>query len=202
MLPYLILADLQNTIFSALFTFSERVIYPFYATVPRLGGVTPLDDQVAAGAIMWVPGSIAFLVPAALIMTGFLGPRLPTEPAWQQDRTGAPMLDGLVKLRLTSPSGDADRVFEATATHDAATNKLLYAAWIDVGAGHWDVRVVVQHGGETARGDVPLTIVPATMPLADYWPHLLLPPIAIVVFVLYQCLVESRRSLARPSPGC
>ncbi len=87
-----------------------------------------------------------------------------------QDRTGAPMLDGLVKLRLTSPSGNADRVLEATATHDAATNKLLYAAWINVGAGHWDVRVIVQHGGETARGDVPSTMVPATMPLADYCP--------------------------------
>src|SRR6266481_1057555 len=82
MLPYLILADLQNTLFSALFTFSGRVIYPFYATVPRLGGVTPLDDQVAAGAIMWVPGSIAFLVPAVLVMAGILGPRLPIEPAW------------------------------------------------------------------------------------------------------------------------
>jgi len=81
MLPYLILADLQNTLFSALFTFSGRVIYPFYATVPRLGGVTPLDDQVAAGAIMWVPGSIAFLVPAVLVMAGILGPRSRTEPA-------------------------------------------------------------------------------------------------------------------------
>jgi hypothetical protein len=34
------------------------------------------------------------------------------------------------------------------------------------------------------------------MPLTDYWPHLLLPPIAIAVFVLHQCLDESRRPLA------
>ena len=113
-----------------------------------------------------------------------------------QDRTGAPLLDGLVTLRLTSPSGDTDQVLEATATHDAATNKLLYAAWVDLGAGPWDVRVVVEHGGETARVDVPLSIAPATMPLTGYWPHLLLPLVAIVVFVLHQCLVESRRSLA------
>src|SRR4029077_451448 len=46
-----------------------------------LGGVTPLDDQVAAGAIMWVPGSIVFLVPAVLVMAGILGPRSRTEPA-------------------------------------------------------------------------------------------------------------------------
>src|SRR2546427_7771888 len=66
-----------------------------------------------------------------------------------QDRAdGAPILDGRVNLRLASPSGrgDADRVPEATATHDAATNQLLYAAWIDVGAGHWGLRVVVERG--------------------------------------------------------
>ena len=28
---------------------------------PRLGGLSALDDQVTAGAIMWVPGSLAFL---------------------------------------------------------------------------------------------------------------------------------------------
>jgi cytochrome c oxidase assembly factor CtaG len=92
-LPYLILADLQNTLFSALFTFSGRVIYPFYATVPRLGGVTPLDDQVAAGAIMWVPGSLAFLLPAAVIVTGILGPAAsagPTRVVARLPDTGRP----------------------------------------------------------------------------------------------------------------
>ena len=111
-----------------------------------------------------------------------------------QDRTGAPVLDALVTLRVTSSSGDS--VLEATATHDAATNKLLYAAWMDVRAGDWDLRVLVEHGGETARMNVPLSITSARTPLADYWPHLLLPPIAIVVFALHQWLVESRRCVA------
>jgi cytochrome c oxidase assembly factor CtaG/polyferredoxin len=61
--PYLILADLQNTALSALLTFSGRVFYPYYLQVPRLGGLSPLDDQSAAGVLMWVPGSLAFLVP-------------------------------------------------------------------------------------------------------------------------------------------
>jgi len=74
MVPYLLLADVQNTVLAALFTFSERVIYPIYAAVPSLGGVAPLDDQVVAGVIMWVPGSIAYLVPAALVLGGYLAP--------------------------------------------------------------------------------------------------------------------------------
>ena len=35
---YLLLADVQNTIFSALLAFSEHLFYPVYANVPRLGG--------------------------------------------------------------------------------------------------------------------------------------------------------------------
>jgi cytochrome c oxidase assembly factor CtaG len=62
LLPCLILADLQNTALSALFTFSSRPIYAYYAEMPRPGG-SVLDDQAAAGVIMWVPGTLAFLLP-------------------------------------------------------------------------------------------------------------------------------------------
>src|SRR5262249_22163966 len=63
LLPVLLLADLSNTALSALLTFSDRVLYPYYAEVPRLGGLSVVEDQAAAGVLMWVPGSVAFLVP-------------------------------------------------------------------------------------------------------------------------------------------
>ena len=63
LLPCLFLADLSNTALAALLTFSDRVLYPYYAEVPRLAGLSPLDDQSAAGVVMWVPGSAAFLLP-------------------------------------------------------------------------------------------------------------------------------------------
>jgi cytochrome c oxidase assembly factor CtaG len=65
LLPYLLLADLSNTALCAVLTFSDRVLYPYYAEVPRLGGLSALDDQSAAGLLMWVPGSLAFLLPLA-----------------------------------------------------------------------------------------------------------------------------------------
>lgn len=65
--PYLILADVQNTVLSALLTFSDRVLYPHYTRVPRLGGLSALQDQSAAGVIMWVPGSLAYLLPLFVI---------------------------------------------------------------------------------------------------------------------------------------
>jgi cytochrome c oxidase assembly factor CtaG/polyferredoxin len=61
--PYLILADVQNTILSALLTFSERVLYAPYVEVPRIGGLSALEDQSAAGVLMWVPGSLVYLLP-------------------------------------------------------------------------------------------------------------------------------------------
>lgn len=67
LIPYLILADVANTMLAAIFTFSSRVIYPHYEQVPNVWGVSALDDQATAGVIMWVPGSIVFLVPVALI---------------------------------------------------------------------------------------------------------------------------------------
>jgi cytochrome c oxidase assembly factor CtaG len=75
MIPYLMLADVQNSMLAALFTFSNRLLYPYYANVARVGGISPLDDQVIAGAIMWVPGSLFFLIPAAIILFRQLAPQ-------------------------------------------------------------------------------------------------------------------------------
>jgi cytochrome c oxidase assembly factor CtaG len=86
MIPYLVLAELQNTALSAILTFSDRVIYPAYETAPRLWGVSALEDQSIAGAIMWVPGSLAFLLPLLwLVLTAIAGPKdvqgIPAQPA-------------------------------------------------------------------------------------------------------------------------
>jgi cytochrome c oxidase assembly factor CtaG/polyferredoxin len=67
LLPYLLIADVSNTVLSALLTFSDRVIYPHYGQIPRIAGISALDDQATAGVIMWVPGSIGFLLPLFLI---------------------------------------------------------------------------------------------------------------------------------------
>src|SRR5215813_6306651 len=75
MIPYLFLADFQNTALSAFLIFSDRVVYPTYARVPRLPGMSALEDQAAAGAIMWVPGSLVFLIAVGVITTKMLSSR-------------------------------------------------------------------------------------------------------------------------------
>jgi cytochrome c oxidase assembly factor CtaG len=75
--PYLMLADLQNTVLSAWLVFAERVLYPSYTAIPRPWGIPALADQAAAGAIMWVPGSVAFLLPMAWAVCQLLAPKGP-----------------------------------------------------------------------------------------------------------------------------
>lgn len=72
---YLLAADAVNSALCAILAFTEHVIYPTYAAAPRLFGTTALGDQASAGVIMWVPGSIAFLVPAVVVAVQYLSPR-------------------------------------------------------------------------------------------------------------------------------
>ncbi len=75
MIPYLVLAELQNSALAAILTFSDRVIYPAYEGGARTWEVSPLEDQSIAGVIMWVPGSVPFLLAVLwLIVTVIAAP--------------------------------------------------------------------------------------------------------------------------------
>ena len=69
---YLLTSDLVNTGLSAFLSFSGRLLYPSYAIVNRPFGIDALKDQAAAGAIMWVFGSIVFLIPAIYLTVRYL----------------------------------------------------------------------------------------------------------------------------------
>src|SRR5262245_23583875 len=66
----LLLADVQNTALSALLVFSGRIYYPSHGIDARA-----LDAQIAAGLLMWVPMSLVYLVPAAVLTVRWLSPR-------------------------------------------------------------------------------------------------------------------------------
>jgi putative membrane protein len=84
MIPYLLTADIVNTVLSATLAFSGKVLYPFYAAVPRITSLSPLKDQIAAGAEMWVLNSIVFLIPAVVLTV-----RLLTPASLRQGSTGS-----------------------------------------------------------------------------------------------------------------
>ncbi len=75
-IPYLLLADVLNTGLSVVFVFSGKLIYPSYGAV-RATHFSALEDQSLAGLLMWVPGSVVYLIPAFILVMGlFTTPRM------------------------------------------------------------------------------------------------------------------------------
>lgn len=73
-IPFLAAAEVVNTAVSLFLVFYGKVIYPTYAHVPRIFGISPLTDQAAAGAEMWVMGGMVFWVPLMFITLHLLSP--------------------------------------------------------------------------------------------------------------------------------
>jgi cytochrome c oxidase assembly factor CtaG len=73
-LLYLISADAVNTVLAGFLSVCGRPIYSYYVEHPNGFQVSPLDDQVLGSVIMWVIGSLFFLVPAMLITVHLLRP--------------------------------------------------------------------------------------------------------------------------------
>ena len=66
-LLYLVSADVVNTILSALLAFCDRPVYSYYLQEPNIFHTDPLNDQILGAVLMWVFGSLAFLLPAMII---------------------------------------------------------------------------------------------------------------------------------------
>jgi hypothetical protein len=106
----------------------------------------------------------------------------------QERDTGAPALDAQVTV-TAQRSGDGLQPVVAAATRAQATNKLLYAALVDLtAAGSWDLHVTVNRDTATARITTTLAVGPPLPRLLAFWPYLALPPAAILLFALHQWL--------------
>jgi len=68
-MAFLISAIPPNMITGVVIAFATAPIYTHYLNVPRLGGMTALEDQQLGGILMWVVGSMMYIV-AVLILAG------------------------------------------------------------------------------------------------------------------------------------
>jgi putative membrane protein len=72
-LVYLFLATLPCDILSGFLVFCDRVVYPVYFSAHRPSGMSVLEDQQCAGALMWACITVLYLVPAVILTTRLLG---------------------------------------------------------------------------------------------------------------------------------
>jgi putative membrane protein len=65
---YLVGTVPPNMLLGVSIAFASDVIYTYYNSVPRIWGFTVMQDQQISGAIMWIPGSMMFLMAALFIL--------------------------------------------------------------------------------------------------------------------------------------
>jgi cytochrome c oxidase assembly factor CtaG len=57
-----------NMVAGVAISFANEPLYEHYLTVPRLWGLTALEDQQLGGTIMWIPGSMMYLLAAIVLI--------------------------------------------------------------------------------------------------------------------------------------
>ena len=57
---YCFLMVIPMSIISIYIAMADTLLYPAYATAPRIMGITPMEDQQYGGLIMWIPGGVFF----------------------------------------------------------------------------------------------------------------------------------------------
>ena len=73
---YLFFGMLPGSGLGAFLAFCDRTLYAGYRESPSIFGITSLQDQIIAGALMWVLGVFICLIPAISITVTLLSPRI------------------------------------------------------------------------------------------------------------------------------
>lgn len=78
--------------------FSSQPIYPYYVGVPRLWGMTVVEDQTLGGIIMWIPGSMMYILAALILIARWVQsedekPPLPESQWATEESMAAPGLE-------------------------------------------------------------------------------------------------------------
>ena len=88
-IAFVIAAIPPNMALGAALAFAQEPIYSFYSDMPRLWGISVLDDQRISGIIMWIPGSMMYFLAALtllfLILSGEEKKPLPQDKPWLAD---------------------------------------------------------------------------------------------------------------------
>src|ERR1700683_1087064 len=80
-LLYLFLATLPCDILSGFLVFCDRAVYPVFLSSPRTFGLSALEDQQCAGALMWTCVTVVYLIAGAVFTARLLSPHRSEELA-------------------------------------------------------------------------------------------------------------------------
>ena len=93
-LLYLFLATLPCDILSGFLVFCDRVVYPAFLSPPRSFGLSALEDQQCAAALMWTCVTIVYLIAGTVFTARLLSPhRSLRRSPYQSDDPAIPQFD-------------------------------------------------------------------------------------------------------------
>jgi len=69
-----------NMVIGIVIANGSEVLYPYYNSVPRIWGFSALEDQMLAGVIMWIPGSMMFFLALIILLANELRPTADDPP--------------------------------------------------------------------------------------------------------------------------
>jgi cytochrome c oxidase assembly factor CtaG len=73
-LLYLFFATLPCDILSGFLVFCDRVVYPVYLSSSQPSGLSPLQDQQCAAALMWTVVTVVYLIAGTVVTARLLAP--------------------------------------------------------------------------------------------------------------------------------
>jgi len=59
---YCFMMSIPMSIVAVYITMADHILYPAYSSAPRIFPLSPMDDQMLGGLIMWIPGTLIFTV--------------------------------------------------------------------------------------------------------------------------------------------
>jgi putative membrane protein len=59
---YCFLMSIPMSIVAVYITMADHILYPAYSAAPRILPLSPMEDQMLGGLIMWVPGGLIFAI--------------------------------------------------------------------------------------------------------------------------------------------
>lgn len=84
----------QSTALGAVLVFASAVLYPTQTAGAPAWGLSPLDDQRLAGALMWVPPAIVYIVVMAVLLGRWFSEMPPASPPESTGGGDSPVLIG------------------------------------------------------------------------------------------------------------
>lgn len=82
---YLFILTFPMTLVAVIITYADTLLYPFYASAPRVMDLSPLQDQRLGGLIMWIPGGLIFVGVLSVVFFKWVG---------EYDQDGTPLESG------------------------------------------------------------------------------------------------------------